>query len=125
MRDSPAHTMPESSTAIKPDNIMMDRHGVLKLLDFGIARNAHAESTHQMTQPGMIMGTYNYMSPEQLLGKMVDNRRRHLRRGCRAAPGHCSGTGVPGAFGSATAFQPVRCRWSSTSRTWDLTLVGL
>jgi len=53
---------------IKPDNIMVDRQGVVKLLDFGIARSAHAESTHQMTQPGMIMGTYNYMSPEQLLG---------------------------------------------------------
>jgi tetratricopeptide (TPR) repeat protein len=59
---------------IKPDNIMLDRHGVLKLLDFGIARQTHADSTFQMTQPGMMIGTYAYMSPEQLLGQAVDKR---------------------------------------------------
>jgi serine/threonine protein kinase len=58
---------------IKPDNVMLDQHGVLKLLDFGVARHEH-ESTHQMTQPGMIIGTYNYMAPEQLLGQSVDKR---------------------------------------------------
>ena len=85
---------------IKPDNIMMDRQGVLKLLDFGIARNAHAESTHQMTQPGMIMGTYNYMSPEQLLGEMVDKRSDIFAVGAVLYQVIAREQAFPGAFGA-------------------------
>ena len=84
---------------IKPDNIMMDRQGVLKLLDFGIARNAHAESTHQMTQPGMIMGTYSYMSPEQLLGQMVDQRSDIFAVGAVLYQVIAREQAFPGAFG--------------------------
>jgi hypothetical protein len=85
---------------IKPDNIMMDRQGVLKLLDFGIARSAHAESTHQMTQPGMIMGTYNYMSPEQLLGEMVDKRSDIFAVGAVLYQVIAREQAFPGAFGA-------------------------
>jgi eukaryotic-like serine/threonine-protein kinase len=85
---------------IKPDNIMMDRRGVLKLLDFGIARSAHAESTHQMTQPGMIMGTYNYMSPEQLLGEMVDKRSDIFAVGAVLYQVIAREQAFPGAFGA-------------------------
>jgi hypothetical protein len=85
---------------IKPDNIMMDQQGVLKLLDFGIARNAHAESTHQMTQPGMIMGTYNYMSPEQLLGEMVDKRSDIFAVGAVLYQVIAREQAFPGAFGA-------------------------
>jgi tetratricopeptide (TPR) repeat protein len=55
---------------IKPTNIMLDGEGVLKVLDFGIARLGNSG----MTQEGMMMGTVNYMSPEQVAGRNVDHR---------------------------------------------------
>jgi eukaryotic-like serine/threonine-protein kinase len=85
---------------IKPDNIMINRQGVLKLLDFGIARNAHAESTHQMTQPGVIMGTYNYMSAEQLLGEMVDKRSDIFAVGAVLYQVIAREQAFPGGFGA-------------------------
>ena len=56
---------------VKPANLMVDAEGTLKILDFGIARAA-AESG--MTQAGLLVGTLNYMSPEQLDGGVVDAR---------------------------------------------------
>jgi tetratricopeptide (TPR) repeat protein len=55
---------------IKPANIMIDADGVLKILDFGIARTGGSG----MTQEGRIMGSVNYMSPEQVMGRGVDHR---------------------------------------------------
>jgi predicted Ser/Thr protein kinase len=55
---------------IKPTNLMIDQDGVLKILDFGIA---HLEDS-SLTQSGVIMGTLNYMSPEQIDGQPVDPR---------------------------------------------------
>ncbi|HEY0658795.1 MAG TPA: protein kinase, partial [Pyrinomonadaceae bacterium] len=68
---------------IKPENIMIRLDGYVKILDFGLAkpiflsRNAGAEDqTIQLikTQPGMVMGSVRYMSPEQARGKDTDGR---------------------------------------------------
>lgn len=55
---------------IKPANLMVDREGVIRILDFGIA---HVEGSG-MTRDGSMIGTLNYMSPEQMLGRPVDHR---------------------------------------------------
>ena len=55
---------------IKPSNLFVQTDGGLKILDFGIARLASSN----MTASGMIMGTPDYMSPEQAQGKEVDAR---------------------------------------------------
>ncbi len=56
---------------IKPDNVHLLPGGEVKLTDFGIARITHEES---LTLDGQIFGTPSYMSPEQVVGKHVDNR---------------------------------------------------
>jgi len=55
---------------IKPGNILIDKDGRPRLLDFGIAR----VSSSTMTQTNMVMGTPYYMAPEQIAGKTVDHR---------------------------------------------------
>ncbi|HVT44963.1 MAG TPA: serine/threonine-protein kinase [Thermoanaerobaculia bacterium] len=57
---------------IKPDNLMVDRSGKLKIVDFGLARWMAEEGN--LTRTNMIIGTPNYMAPEQILGQKVDHR---------------------------------------------------
>jgi serine/threonine-protein kinase len=57
---------------IKPHNMVLAPDGVLKVMDFGIARLMGR--TQGMTQTGMVVGTPEYMAPEQLLGEDVDAR---------------------------------------------------
>jgi serine/threonine-protein kinase len=62
---------------IKPDNILLDRTGHVLVTDFGIAKAAQAAqqaTATQLTTEGMIIGTPQYMSPEQASGDKVDGR---------------------------------------------------
>ncbi|QDV80178.1 serine/threonine-protein kinase [Botrimarina mediterranea] len=58
---------------IKPDNLMLDRSGAVKVADFGLARLVETDGP-RMTQVGVAMGTPLYMSPEQIEGREVDPR---------------------------------------------------
>jgi serine/threonine-protein kinase len=55
---------------VKPDNVFLTREGVVKLLDFGLARTADS----WMSGPGAVEGTVAYMSPEQASGQRADQR---------------------------------------------------
>jgi CheY-like chemotaxis protein len=57
---------------IKPQNLLLDADGELKVMDFGIARLA--ERTSSLTEAGLVVGTPSYMSPEQLLSEAIDPR---------------------------------------------------
>jgi len=56
---------------VKPSNVMVVRDGHVKITDFGIARMA---SSAVQTQAGMVLGSPKYMSPEQVMGKPIDQR---------------------------------------------------
>jgi len=60
---------------LKPANLLMTKQGVIKLTDFGIARDSQAT---QLTQAGKTVGTLAYMAPEQITGKSPITRRTDL-----------------------------------------------
>jgi HAMP domain-containing protein/predicted Ser/Thr protein kinase len=65
---------------IKPQNMVVEPDGVLKVMDFGIARMA--KRTSGVTQVGMVVGTPEYMAPEQLMGDEIDSRADLYSAGC-------------------------------------------
>jgi beta-lactam-binding protein with PASTA domain/tRNA A-37 threonylcarbamoyl transferase component Bud32 len=66
---------------IKPGNVMLNRHGEIKVMDFGIAR-AVADTQATMTQTAQVIGTAQYLSPEQARGERVDSRSDLYSVGC-------------------------------------------
>jgi hypothetical protein len=70
-----AHSAGVVHRDIKPENLMLRPDGVVKVLDFGLARSVRVAGMNQdITQPGVLMGTVKYMSPEQVRGLNIDAR---------------------------------------------------
>ncbi len=74
---------------VKPENIMIRRDGYVKVLDFGLAKlterivaGSIAFADKAKTNPGIVLGTFAYMSPEQAQGKEVDSRSDLFSLGC-------------------------------------------
>ncbi|HTI36396.1 MAG TPA: protein kinase [Vicinamibacterales bacterium] len=68
-----AHRLGIIHRDIKPANLMITGNGTLKILDFGLARLTHDNSSG-LTQSGALLGTPHYMSPEQIEGRGIDHR---------------------------------------------------
>ncbi|MBA7494004.1 Serine/threonine-protein kinase PknD [subsurface metagenome] len=66
-----AHRLGVIHRDLKSNNIMIDKEGNVRIMDFGIARSLEAKG---ITGPGVMIGTPEYMSPEQVEGKEVDQR---------------------------------------------------
>jgi serine/threonine protein kinase/ActR/RegA family two-component response regulator len=112
---SHAHRVGVLHRDLKPSNIMLknaaDGSKVVKILDFGNAR-IRAETPQKavdLTQPGQVFGSPPYMSPEQILGKEVDERSDIYSLGCviyellTGLPVHCGDTASEIMFKHATA----------------------
>jgi len=92
---------------IKPANVMLTRAGDVKVMDFGIARAA-STTANTMTQTAQVLGTAQYLSPEQALGEHVDARSDIYSCGCLL---YELLTGIPpfrGDSAVAVAYQHVR-----------------
>ncbi len=70
-KDTKGHALNIVHRDVTPHNILLSRQGVVKLIDFGVAK---ASSTMHRTQAGFVKGKYPYMSPEQITNQIIDRR---------------------------------------------------
>ncbi|NYI05312.1 protein kinase domain-containing protein [Allostreptomyces psammosilenae] len=92
---------------IKPGNVMVTGRGEVKVMDFGIARALQSGVT-SMTQTGMVVGTPQYLSPEQALGRQVDARSDLYSVGCMLFELLTGRTPFDGDSPLAVAYQHVQ-----------------
>lgn len=69
-----AHQQAVFHRDVKPSNIIVDEAGLVKIIDFGLAKLASADGVQKLTQTGAAIGSLLYMSPEQCLGQKPDSR---------------------------------------------------
>lgn len=103
---------------VKPANIMITNTGQVKVMDFGIAR-ALDDSTSAMTQTSAVIGTAQYLSPEQAQGKPADARSDVYALGCvlyEAVTGHAP---FEGETPFAVAYQHVQEEPNAPSESLD------
>ena len=92
---------------VKPANIMISRAGAVKVMDFGIARTL-TDTGKKLTQTAAILGTVNYLSPEQARGEPVDARSDVYSLGCVLYEMLCGEPPFDGDTAVAIAYQHVR-----------------
>ncbi|MDN5563085.1 MAG: Stk1 family PASTA domain-containing Ser/Thr kinase [Luteococcus sp.] len=92
---------------IKPANVMLTPSGRVKVMDFGIAR-AVADTSATMTQTAAVIGTAQYLSPEQARGETVDNRSDIYSAGCLLYELLCGRPPFVGDSPVSVAYQHVR-----------------
>jgi eukaryotic-like serine/threonine-protein kinase len=93
---------------LKPENVMITSDGVVKILDFGLARGVEFGNEANMSEPGMLVGTYAYMSPEQARAGEVDYRSDQFSFGAILYEMLTGNRAFDGASGVETLFMVVR-----------------
>ncbi|HEX8627782.1 MAG TPA: Stk1 family PASTA domain-containing Ser/Thr kinase [Catenuloplanes sp.] len=92
---------------VKPGNVMLTQNGQVKVMDFGIAR-ALASGASTMTQTSAVIGTAQYLSPEQARGESVDARSDVYAAGCVLFELLCGHPPFVGDSPVSVAYQHVR-----------------
>ena len=110
---------------VKPDNIILRADGVVKVLDFGIARRAAAttlgaDPLPTLTEKGVAMGTPRYMAPEQMLNEELDGRADQYALGLTAyelLAGSPPWSGAPDSLQLVAAGAHARAGAAAVART--------
>jgi Tol biopolymer transport system component len=93
---------------LKPENIMITSDGVVKVLDFGLAKSVDVNPDTNVSEPGMLVGTYGYMSPEQARAGDIDYRSDQFAFGSILYEMLTGTRAFDGASGVETLFMVVR-----------------
>src|SRR5690349_2323161 len=93
---------------LKPENIMITTDGVVKVLDFGLAKSQDLGNDTNVSEPGTLVGTFGYMSPEQARAGDIDYRSDQFAFGSILYEMLTGNRAFDGASGVETLFMVVR-----------------